>query len=229
MIFIVIVKHILIKIKMNRIFFAKIYKILIGRFFYNPFTKEMIEKELLFIHIPKSGGTSIATAAIGKPAGHPYLFEYYLSNKKYTKDFFKFCVVRNPYDRLVSAFAHISQRECNPEFKTLFKELNINSFDDLIVNLDNPKTYQKLINVIVHFRSQNELIYHKNVKMDEIFRFEEFDSIQDRLNKKLKTRINLKKLNCSPRKNYREYYNEYSISVVERIYKKDLELFDYKF
>jgi hypothetical protein len=189
----------------------------------------MIKKKVLFIHIPKSGGTSIASAIIGKPSGHPYLYEYYLANKNYTNTFYKFCVVRNPYDRLVSAYAHISKRECNIEFKVLFKKLNINSFDDLILNLDNPKTYQKIINTIVHFRSQHELIYHKTVKMDDIFRFEEFDLIEEQLHKKIKNEINLKKLNTSPRKDYREYYNEYSISVVENIYKKDLEMFNYTF
>lgn len=214
---------------MNRVFYAKIYKKLIGRFYYNPFKKEMIDEEIVFIHIPKSGGTSIATAIIGKPAGHPYLYEYYLADKELTKKFYKFCVVRNPYDRLVSAYAHISKRDCNPEFKVLFKKLKINSFDDLILNLDNPRNYQKLFNTIVHFRSQYELIYHTKVKMDDIFKFENFDLIEISLNKRLKNKISLKKMNSSPRNDYREYYNDYSISVVKRIYKKDLEMFNYTF
>lgn len=214
---------------MNRILFAKIYKTLIGKYFYNPFNQKMVEEKILFVHIPKTGGTSIATALIGKPSGHPYLYEFYLSNKRYTKTFYKFCVVRNPYDRLVSAYAHISQRECNLKFKRLFKKLNINSFDDLISKLDNPKTYQKLINTIIHLRSQNELIHHKKIKMDDIFKFENFNKIEDTLNNKLGKNLKIKKLNSSPRSDYRNYYNEYSIAVVERIYKKDLEMFGYRF
>ena len=214
---------------MNREFFAKIYRTFVGKYFYNPFDEKMIEKEILFIHIPKSGGTSIASALIGKPSGHPYLYQYYLSNKEYTKKFYKFCVVRNPYDRLVSAYAHISQRECNPEFKVLFKELNINSFDDLISNLDNPKNYRKLTNKIVHFRSQNEMIRHKKIKMDDVFKFENFDLIEEVLNKKLSGKIKLEKLNSSPRSEYQNYYNKYSISVAKKIYKKDLEMFGYRF
>ena len=214
---------------MNREIFAKIYRTFVGKYFYNPFDEKMIEKEILFIHIPKSGGTSIASALIGKPSGHPYLYQYYLSNKEYTKKFYKFCVVRNPYDRLVSAYAHISQRECNPEFKILFKELNINSFDDLISNLDNPKNYRKLTNKIVHFRSQNEMIHHKKIKMDDVFKFENFDLIEEVLNKKLSRKIKLEKLNSSPRNEYQNYYNKYSISVAKKIYKKDLEMFGYSF
>lgn len=214
---------------MNRVFYAKIYKKVIGRFFYNPFNKEMIENQILFIHIPKSGGTSIATALFGKATGHSYLYEFYLANKKYTKEFFKFCVVRNPYDRLVSAYAHIAHRECNASFKKIFKELNIKTFEDLIMNLDNHDSYQKLTNSIVHLRSQHELIYHKKVKMDEIFKFENFNMIEERLNKRLATEIKIKKLNSSPRSDYKSYYNDYSRSVIDRIYKKDLEVFNYSF
>lgn len=214
---------------MNRNFFVKIYRHLIGRFFYNPFTKEMINKKILFIHIPKAGGTSIATALYGKASGHPYLYQYYLANKNFTKTFYKFCVVRNPYDRLLSAFLHISNRECNPDFKLLFKQLNIKSFDDLILNLNDKSIYRKICNRIVHFRSQYELIYHRNVSMDEIFKFEDFNSIEQSLNKRLNQKISIKKLNTSKRTHYRDYYNKFSINVVKKIYKKDLEMFNYEF
>ena len=200
-----------------------------GRFFYNPFTKEMIKKKILFIHIPKAGGTSIATALYGKASGHPYLYQYYLANKHFTKTFYKFCVVRNPYDRLVSAFSHISNGNSNPELKLLFKELNIKSFDDLIFNLNDKIIYKKICKKTAHFRSQYEFIHHRNVCMDEIFKFEDFNSIEQSLNKQLNQKISIKKLNTSKRTHYRDYYNDFSIKVVKKIYKKDLEMFNYEF
>ncbi len=214
---------------LNRQPFAKAYKIFIGRFYRNPFTPEMIEKKILFVHIPKTGGTSIATAILGKPKGHPYLYEFYMANKVYAKEFKKICVVRNPYDRVVSAFAYISKRDCNREFKDLFNELEIVVFDDLIRALDDKKKYRKICNYIVHFRSQHELIDCKGLKMDKIYKFEEFDHIERDLSKMLGAKLVLQKLNTSPRKKYKEYYDDFSRSVVERIYKKDLELFCYSF
>ena len=56
-----------------------------------------------------------------------------------------------------------------------------------------------------------------------------FDLIEEVLNEKLSRNIKLEKLNSSPRSEYQNYYNKYSISVVKKIYKKDLEMFDYRF
>ena len=65
--------------------------------------------------------------------------------------------------------------------------------------------------------------------MDDVFKFENFDLIEEVLNEKLSRNIKLEKLNSSPRSEYQNYYNKYSISVVKKIYKKDLEMFDYRF
>ena len=143
-----------------------------GRFFYNPFTKEMINKKILFIHIPKAGGTSIATALYGKASGHPFLYQYYLANKHFTKTFYKFCVVRNPYDRLVSAFSHISNGNSNPELKLLFKELNIKSFDDLIFNLNDKIIYKKFV------KKQPILDLNMNLSITEMFVWTKYLSLK---------------------------------------------------
>lgn len=210
--------------------FAIAYKTVIGRFYQNPFTPQMIDKKILFVHIPKTGGSSVATALIGNPSGHPYLFEFFNANPKYTREFFKFCVVRNPFDRLVSTYAYILKKEDSPmRHKKILKQLNINSFEDLIKSLDNKKDHRILTNYIVHFRSQSELIQHSQIKMDRIFKFEEFNNIETELNTLLNENIKIKKLNASPRKEYKEYFNDYAINVTSRIYKTDLEMFDYKF
>ena len=65
--------------------------------------------------------------------------------------------------------------------------------------------------------------------MDDVFKFENFDLIEEVLNKKLSRNIKLEKLNSSPRNEYQNYYNKYSISVAKKIYKKDLEMFGYSF
>lgn len=214
---------------LNRQKIVKVYKNLLGSFFYNPFTPQMIEKKILFVHIPKTGGTSVATALIGKPTGHPYLYEFYNVNKKYSKNFFKFCIVRNPFDRLVSAYTHIAERECNIEFKVLFKRLDIQSFNDLIDCMSNSKKLQIIQNSCVHFRSQYELIEHCKIRMDVIYKFEEFEKIEDDLFNRIGEHIKINKLNSSKRLNYKSYYNARSKFIIESIYKKDLELFNYTF
>ena len=70
------------------------------------------EHKFLFLHLPKTGGTSINKFFNDKfdnnerDFGHPYLSDYKCNN---FDDYFKFTVVRNPYDRLVSAFFYMKE------------------------------------------------------------------------------------------------------------------------
>lgn len=203
------------------------YRKFLGKYFYNPFNKVMIENQILFVHIPKTGGTSISTALFGRDSGHPYLYQFYFANKHNTENFYKFCVVRNPYDRLVSTYFHFTTNEINPKIKKIWKTFKIESFDQLVLKMEDTSFFNQLKNII-HFVPQNELIYHEKIKMDKIFKFEDFNNIEDELNRHLLTKkINIKKLNTSKRKSYHEYYNKKTKSIVEKVYKKDFLCFGY--
>ncbi len=214
---------------MDKLKIRKLYYKFWGRFKNNPFTPEMIKKKILFIHIPKTGGTSIATALFGKPKGHPYLYEYYYANKKYTKEFFKVCVVRNPFDRLVSTYFYIINGESPDRYNELFKKLNINSFEDFIHRLSNKRTLKILMKEITHIRSQHELISCGDVQMDRIYKFEDFEFIQEDLKQITGKDLLIDKLNMSKRKDYKMYYNDFSIEIVKELYKKDLHYFNYTY
>lgn len=204
-----------------------IYRYVFGKFVYNPFNKIMIDNQILFVHIPKTGGTSISTALFGKDAGHPYLYQFYFANKNYTKAFYKFCVVRNPYDRLVSTYFHFTTNTINPIIKKLWDNFKINSFEELVLKMEDPVFFIKLTSII-HFVPQHEMISYKDLQMDRIFKFENFDNVEQELNAHLKdTQISLKKLNSSKRTSYQDYYNPKTKAIVYKVYKRDFELFDY--
>jgi len=214
---------------LNRKFFEKLYKKTFGRLYQDPFRDSMIEKKIIFVHIPKTGGTSISKALFGKFSGHAYLFEYFLANKSYTQNFYKICVVRNPFDRLVSAYSHLSQKNIRDENKSLLEDLDVGSFDDLIKCLDDSRKCKIIQNTILMLRPQYEFIKHNKIKMDSIYRFEYFHEIKDHLKETLNIEIEIKHLNSTKRLSYKKYYNDYSISVVKKIYKEDLENFNYQF
>src|SRR5215210_4080469 len=61
------------------------------------------EHRLIFIHIPKCGGRSIA-----KAFGHEFTHQsVHAFDAQEYKDFVRFAVVRNTWDRMVSIFHHV--------------------------------------------------------------------------------------------------------------------------
>ncbi len=59
------------------------------------------ESKCIFVHIPKSAGTSVKNALFPntKGPGHRMAMDYYLENPKKYEEYFVFAFVRNPFDR----------------------------------------------------------------------------------------------------------------------------------
>ena len=71
------------------------------------------EKKCIFFHIPKTAGISLVKALFGDlDWGHRDV-NYYINvfDKKRFNDYFKFTFVRNPYDRLFSAYSFLKKEE----------------------------------------------------------------------------------------------------------------------
>ena len=79
-------------------------------------------KEWGFIHIPKTGGTSLREVLL-KSDGTEYVSKSHNHIGKFEniKDYFIFCMVRNPFTRLASAYYHDVR---NNGFKTFEKFIN---------------------------------------------------------------------------------------------------------
>lgn len=60
-------------------------------------------RKLLFIHIPKNAGTSITKSLEMENQGHVAAL-HYKRNLEDFDEFFKFTVIRNPWDRVVSCY-----------------------------------------------------------------------------------------------------------------------------
>ena len=78
-----------------------------------------MKKEMVFMHIPKTGGASIGQlcASTGIAIiGHNIRNPDYISLAQYRRrhpDIFSFAIVRNPWDRLVSAYHFLSHGGLN--------------------------------------------------------------------------------------------------------------------
>ncbi len=188
--------------------------------------------KFLFVWINKTGGASIAKALgikrdkIGSWYNHYTAME--LRNIVGINNFnkiFKFCFVRNPWDKVVSEFCF--------RVLTCQNDLTESSiFSDWVertYSQQDPRYYDwpKM------FMPQIDWITDENGKtiVDFVGRFEnlqnDFNIICDKLYIK---RIKLPHKNASRSDtSYRKFYDDETKKIIEKIFQKDIEFFSYKF
>lgn len=131
-------------------------------------------------------------------------------------NYFRFAFIRNPWDRLVSEYFW---RPRSPDFKT---------FLNWVANLDQ----ETELNQYPHFIPQHRFVYSREGRsmMNFVGRyenlFEDWEYVREKLKLKAKGLPHLLK---SKHKPYTEYYDQSSVDLVAKIYKKDINLFGYKF
>jgi len=192
------------------------------------------EKKFVFVHINKTGGTSISNVLrrfapndtfnkhemiheIPKNSKKSFLNQDNISNQlKDGVDYFKFTFVRNPWDRCVSNF--FWHRKRYPE-----KRHAKMSFEDYLDDLDSDWTTSY---------NQIDWLVDRSGKicLDFIGRFENLEEDFSKVCVALGIKNDkLPHVNKSPHRSYRTYYDKDGLIKVKRFYKRDIEYFNYKF
>lgn len=183
------------------------------------------EQKFIFVHIPKNGGSSL-THMLSMGGGIFTIKDF--STVLNIDDYYKFTIVRNPFDKIVSAFTYLRSGK-EPvdrpfyDITTKFKDVN-----DFIINYLNvgDNLYK-----IAHFTPQNLWLKINGVnKMDYIGRLEDYDesvkTICDSIGVNIKSVIHTNKSN---RGEYRKYFNDESVKIMNNLYKDDLKEFGYEY
>lgn len=200
----------------------------------NPFSSLENEYKFIFIHVPKTAGTAIIKTLFNqKSTGHYYFQNYRSYDKQKSEEFFSFAIVRNPWDRMVSSYMFLKQGGMNQHdlkfSNTYLKEFE--SFESFIYALRDYNFRKKILNWI-HFIPQYKFVCdeNENVKVKYIGKYENigqaFDFIKQYFNMSEKI---LEVINTSDHNAYWSYYTNDMVEIVGEIYKKDIELFQYKF
>ena len=194
---------------------------------YKPFD----DTRSIFIHIPKCAGVSINKALFGNLAGGHTTLEEYLDifEPSCILSYFKFTIVRNPWDRVVSAFNFLKNGGFTENDRAWFnKELKyFKSFDEFVriwLNKENIWKYH-------HFRPQFHYIYDKREKIsiDFLGFFENIEEDFSYIVKRLGVDCTLPKLNESQHIDYKEHYTQKTIEIVATVYSEDINLLGYSF
>lgn len=197
------------------------------------------EVNLLFIHIPKTGGTIIETCIskqfeqnlysnfpnhiLDPPYNmaslqHQFYQTIYNYKKTLTVDFENvktFSVVRNPYDRIISDMLWLKLIKLNFTADQVFSVIKYNYLHRNDLDNHNVPQYRFVTD------ENNQLI--PSIK---IFKCETLNEKNKELNSYLGFDINIRHPNAN--KNYSRYLNKKSISLINYVYKLDFELFGYE-
>ena len=214
-----------------KIQFIEKYKNKIGLFFNSPLRKGG-RRDYIFIHINKTGGTSIIDIT-GKPFRKHMTAKEVIAvvGQKKWDAAYKFAVVRNPWDKMVSHYKHNIKTKPKTMRQVGSSAGEYISFNDWLECTLGEVKNKKFFNRAQHFLPQVEWLRDNsgNICMDKILRFEslstDFSSVADELgfNK------DLPHLNSTERTSYQNFYNTNSKKLVEKIFKDDIVLFGYQF
>ena len=193
----------------------------------------------VFAHVPKTAGKSVIVAF-----GLPMLAGDYDGRLHYVEDahghqplsglidrlefeYFKFGFVRNPWDRLVSAFFYLDRGGCNA-LDQAFRDSRLTpyagEFRAFVRDLD------KLIGFL-HLRPQCHWLCDADgrVLADFVGRFETLANDFNAVAMRLGLPCVLSHLNATDHPSYRELYDSETSAVVRRVYRQDIETFGYDF
>jgi hypothetical protein len=197
----------------------------------------------IFIHVYKNAGTSITSALkpfvqfkwqkkanrIFKKFGVSYFdLKPYPTHipaaelkskmgKKAFDSYFKFGIVRNPWDWQVSLYTYVLIKTRHPLHKTVKR---FRSFDEYLEwRYTKPVIYQKSF----LFSEQNEQL------VDYIGRFENLKDDFNEICSRLNISATLPQRNISSTRPYQKYYNKRTIDLVRKKLGPDIRLFEYDF
>lgn len=183
----------------------------------------------VFIHVPKAAGTAVAQSLFGVQSRHLEYREYELANPYKFRAYFKFAFVRNPWDRLLSAYSFLRRGGMNAQdaawaAANLDGVTRFRDFVELLV--DRPELLEW-----VHLRPQHRFLCdsHLLVKMDFIGRFETMRKDFATVAVRLGSPARLVERNRSEHQHYTAEYDPWSRRQVGQIYGTDIELFGYFF
>lgn len=202
-------------------------KVLSGRLSYSSVYDD---KECIFVHVPKTAGLSVCDGILDAPAvGHMPLhyYEKVLGRERYQR-YFKFAFVRNPWDRVYSAYNYLKQGGISKDDQVWKQELaRYSDFNDFVFRwLDEDN-----LELSLHFMPQTRFLKNSCGVMDLDFigRFEtlaeDYQIVVQQLGGKP-----LQRKNSSHRQvGYKDVYSKRSMDIVRRVYCRDIELLGYDF
>ena len=200
----------------------------------NPWTDFQRSERKLFLHIPRTAGGSIAKAVPPEQeVGHIPAYVYYFWDPELFSTSYKYAFVRNPWDRIVSAYFRVKSGAKNPLTRQ-WGLRNLSRFEDFttfVCALEESSSFRSKVLSYPHFRPQLEFIsINGQVSVDFVGRFESLNSDFQKLCDVLDlSDLILPHEHKSNHSEYVDNYNNHTRKIVGSIYRDDTEKYGYSF
>ncbi len=202
-----------------------------------------MDRRAIFVHVPKNAGTSITKALrqTGEYTSPPYEsvdhdFEMGWKDGESRRviraigedlwnECFTFAFVRNPWDRLVSGWQFTRQRGKH--------DLTFAQFVQELPSLDTaqePDALERAISTHWHAMPQSDhLVVDGVVAVDFVGRVETLDEDWKAISARIGCEGAIPRANTSDRGEYREYYTDDLLAIVDERYHLDVTTLGYTF
>lgn len=188
------------------------------------------EQQAIFVHIPKTAGMSIVQALFKTTGGHrSALFLKQIFSSDFDS-YFKFTFIRNPWDRLYSAYRFLAKGGINEHDRNVFEKhlKQCDSFEDFVLNY----LTRKQVLDLIHFQPQSKFLMDEsnNIMVDFIGRYENLEKDFLHITRQLNTKVGLPHINKTiGNVDYRSVYTDEMKKRVAEVYQDDIKLFNYTF
>jgi hypothetical protein len=195
--------------------------------------KDFDTHRCMFIHIPKTAGSSISMSLFGSlGGGHRTAGRYRLIfGQQRFDEYFKFAFVRNPWDRVLSAYNYLKAGGSSVRDREFSRQhlTDFDSFGDFV------RRWLRVEDVHsqVHFMPQHEFIGldDQDIAVDFLGRYEtletDFAAVSTHLG--LSPSLGTETRVTNRRGSYRDEYDEETRGIVSDVYARDIEMFGYEF
>lgn len=192
----------------------------------------------IFVHVQRTAGSSVEKWLCGEDwwriepeTKHMLVSQAKRKYSKYWHDYFKFSIVRNPWDRVVSMTkfgeflgVHLKNRIINVD-----KYKNKYGYP---LTIENDPRFSKRKNLVNENHSEHQV--YQNILDDELDfvatyenLYEDMKYVKDKIG--IKTPFNYKRAQTKNKKDYRTYYNEEKIEEIRDLYYWDVVNYNYEF
>lgn len=190
-----------------------------------------LQAGVAFIHVPRTAGTSITEQLFGRFIGHFALQDLLATGSAPVRALPRFTVVRNPWDRAVSAWSYarnIMSQSNKVVRPAQYRAPAFDTFERFVHEWLATRDVERLDGI---FRPQAHYVLDSSGRMDfdHVGRLDRMDQTEAWLNSVLDRPFAMVHRNASPRSPYRDYYTPALRDEIARIYAADVALLGYDF